>query len=265
MTEQKNSGKYMEKATVASQQCIADGIFSLWLQTDQIAGAARAGQFVSVYCRDGSRLLPRPISICEAQKDTGLLRLVYRTAGAGTSEFSKLSEGDVLDVTGPLGNGFPVSLVRPEETSLLVAGGIGVPPMVQLAKTLPGRKIIVPGYRDHQMFLLEELEREGTVLPATEDGSAGVHGNVLDCIREHDLKADHVFACGPMPMLRAVKEWAMQQKTDCWLSLEERMACGIGACLACVCRTTKTDEHSRVNNARVCAEGPVFAAQDVQL
>ena len=86
---------------------------------------------------------------------------------------------------------------------------------------------------------------------------------MLDCIREHSLSADVMYACGPTPMLRALQTWAMEQGMEAWLSLEQRMACGIGACLACVCKTKEKDEHSQVNNARICAEGPVFRAEDV--
>ncbi|MCD7819998.1 MAG: dihydroorotate dehydrogenase electron transfer subunit, partial [Lachnospiraceae bacterium] len=95
-------------------------------------------------------------------------------------------------------------------------------------------------------------------LPVTE-------GNVLDCIRENNLHADVIYACGPTPMLRAIKTFAMENEIECWLSLEERMACGIGACLACVCESEKVDEHSKVKNKRICREGPVFAAEDVVL
>ena len=104
-----------------------------------------------------------------------------------------------------------------------------------------------------------------TLYVATEDGSLGTKGNVIDCIRENDLKADVLFACGPTPMLRALKAYAKEAGIECWISMEERMACGIGACLACVCKSTEVDEHSQVKNKRVCKEGPVFLADDVEL
>ena len=100
---------------------------------------------------------------------------------------------------------------------------------------------------------------------ATEDGSAGTKGNVLDVVRENGLKADVIYACGPAPMLRALKAYALEEGIECWLSMEEKMACGIGACLSCVCRSTEKDEHSQVNNKRICTEGPVFLSTDIEL
>ena len=100
---------------------------------------------------------------------------------------------------------------------------------------------------------------------ATEDGSAGTKGNVLDAIRENGLKADVIFACGPTPMLRALKAYAEENGIECWLSLEEKMACGIGACLACVCKSKDVDHHTNVHNKRICKDGPVFMAEEVEL
>ena len=110
-------------------------------------------------------------------------------------------------------------------------------------------------------FLNEEFEQYGDVYVATEDGSAGTKGNVLDAIRENGLKADVIYACGPTPMLRALKAYAAENGIECWLSLEEKMACGIGACLACVCKSKEVDEHSHVHNKRICKDGPVFAGR----
>ena len=114
------------------------------------------------------------------------------------------------------------------------------------------------------MFLCEEMKADGEVYVATEDGSAGTKGNVLDAIRENGLKADVIYACGPTPMLRALKEYAKKNGIECWISMEERMACGIGACLACVCKSKDKDHHTNVNNKRICKEGPVFLAEEVE-
>ena len=136
--------------------------------------------------------------------------------------------------------------------------------MLELAKQLRCKKEVILGYRD-VLFLNEEFAPYGDVVLATEDGSAGTKGNVIDAIREHGLKADVIFACGPTPMLRALKEFAASENITCFLSLEEKMACGIGACLACVCKTKNVDEHSHVHNARICKDGPVFRAEEVEL
>ena len=247
-----------ETAVVYSQEELAPGIFSMWIVTD-IADEARPGQFISVYSQDGSRLLPRPISICEADPDEGRLRIVYRIAGKGTDEFSKYVSGDPIDIMGPLGNGFP----QEGENVFLIGGGIGVPPMLEMAKQLNCEKQIILGYRDENLFLRDEFEAYGEVFVATEDGSVGTKGNVLDAIREQNLTADVIYACGPLPMLRALKEYAAKEGIECWISMEERMACGIGACLACGCKSTEKDAHSNVKNKRVCKEGPVFRAEEV--
>ncbi len=251
-------------AAVASQERLAEGIYSMWVKAPQIAAQAKAGQFVSLYSRDGARLLPRPISLCEIEKEKGCIRLVYRVAGAGTEEFSHYRQGDPIDMLGPLGNGFPLENME-GKTAFLIGGGIGIPPMLELAKELPSKNHAVLGYRGGDLFLKEEFEPYASVWTATEDGSAGSKGNVLDAIRENGLSADIIFACGPTPMLKAVKAYAQEKGIACYLSLEERMACGIGACLACVCQSKEVDSHSHVRNKRICKDGPVFAAEEVEL
>ena len=127
------------------------------------------------------------------------------------------------------------------------------------------KKQILAGYRDAQTFLKEEFEANGELYISTEDGSVGTKGNVMDAIRENGLKADMIYACGPTPMLRAIKQYAEEQGIECYISLEERMACGIGACLAGVCRSKEKDAHSNVNNKRICKDGPVFLATEVEI
>ena len=261
------SEKFQETVTVVSQKQIGTGIYDLTIQTKEIAAAAKAGQFVSVYSNDASKLLPRPISLCGIDRKAGTLRLVYRVTGehTGTEEFSRLQAGDTMKIMGPLGNGFTVEKGR---KAFLIGGGIGVPPMLQLAKEMKdaGENFqIVMGYRDAGTFLLDEFKEQGESFVATEDGSVGTKGNVLDAIRENHLDADVIYACGPTPMLRALKAYAEEQNMTCYVSMEERMACGIGACLACVCNSTEKDAHSNVKNKRICKEGPVFNSKEVEL
>lgn len=252
--------KKKEKAVVISQECIGTDIYSLWLKVS-FAEDAKPGQFISIYCKDGGRVLPRPISICEIEKNA--LRLVYRIAGAGTREFSALAAGDEIEVLGSLGNGFPLEEAEGKKV-FLMGGGIGIPPMLETAKQLKADKRIIAGYRD-ELFLTEELEANGSLYIATEDGSEGTKGNVLDAIRENNLDADVIFACGPTPMLRAIKAYALEKNIPCWVSMEEKMACGIGACLACVCQSKEVDEHSHVHNKRICKDGPVFLSTEIEL
>ncbi len=257
--------KEKEKCKIVKQECIASDIYSMWLQTEKIAQNAVPGQFVSLYTKDGSKLLPRPISLCEIDKEQGRIRLVYRVTGekTGTEEFSRYHAQIPIDTMGPLGNGFPLSEVKGKRV-FLIGGGIGIPPMLETAKQLDAEVISVLGYRD-QLFLKEEFEAYGRVFVATEDGSAGTKGNVMDAIRENDLEADAIFACGPTPMLKAIKAYAEEKKIPCWISMEERMACGIGACLGCVCKSKEVDGHSHVHNKRVCKDGPVFLSTEVEL
>ncbi len=293
---EKMAEKFEEIAVVVDQNALGSGIYDLTLKTKNIAKAAKAGQFVSVYSNDKSKLLPRPISLCGIDRDEDTIRLVYRVTGenTGTEEFSKLVMGDKIRILGPLGNGFTV---EPGKKAFLIGGGIGVPPMLQLAKDINsgvvqtsgavdtntqekgqteekqinghGKKIcdmnIIMGYRDENTFLLDEFKEQADSFVATEDGSVGTKGNVIDAIKENGLEADVIYACGPMPMLRALKSYAMEHDMECYVSMEERMACGIGACLACVCKTKDKDAHSNVNNKRICKEGPVFNAKEVEL
>ena len=245
-------------AKVVSQEALTDDICSMWIQADEIAKAAKPGQFISVYTKDKSKVLPRPISLCEIDKEQGRLRIVYRVVGAGTREFSAYQAGDDIEIMGPLGNGFPLK----EKKAFLIGGGIGIPPMLELAKNLNCEKQMVLGYRD-VLFLNDEFEQYGRVYAATEDGSAGTKGNVIDAIRENGLDAEIIYACGPTPMLRALKAYAAEHGMECWLSLEEKMACGIGACLACVCKSKDIDEHSHVHNKRICKDGPVFRCDEL--
>lgn len=250
-------------AKVVSQKQIGEQIFDLWLET-KLAKNAHPGQFVAVYPRGESMLLPRPISICEADKAKNRLRLVYRVAGKGTAEFSTCKAGDQLDILGVLGNGFPIDKAKGKR-AFLMGGGIGIPPMLELAKAMDDKKQVLLGYRNKDLFLEEDLAKYGDVYVATEDGSVGTKGNVMDIIKAYSLRADVIMACGPMPMLRAIKKYAAENGIEAYISLEERMACGVGACLACVCRTRETDAHSNVRNRRICKDGPVFLAGEVEL
>ena len=255
-----------ENAVVLSQERIAQDIYSMWIRTEA-ALEAKPGQFISMYTNDGSKLLPRPISICEINRAEGSLRVVYRVTGenTGTEEFSRMKAGDVLPVIGPLGNGFPMERAAGKK-AFLMGGGIGVPPILELAKQIDcDVKQVIVGYRDSETFLRDEFEQNGQVYISTEDGSEGTKGNVMDAIRENGLEADIIYACGPTPMLRAIKAYAEEKGIECWLSLEERMACGIGACLACVCQTKEKDHHSNVNNKRICKDGPVFLSTELEI
>lgn len=279
MAEKKNK----QTLLVTESGKLAEGIYSLTVQYPETSSPkdVKPGQFVGVYPKDSSALLPRPISICEWNKEQRTLRIVYRVVGKGTGEFSHSEPGDQIDILGILGNGYDVPSLTGKKV-LLLGGGIGAPPMLGLAEALyeanlaageekPEELVTAAmGYRTDDLFLTEEFEKVSSLLISTDDGTAGIHGNVMDAVRallqgKPDTRFDAICACGPMPMLRGVKAFAEEQKIPAWISLEERMACGVGACLGCVAKTVKKDEHSQVHNARVCTEGPVFAAEDVEI
>ena len=254
--------KFDEIAVVESQKQLQDGIFDMWITTKDVALNAVPGQFISVYTKDASKLLPRPISICEVNGNK--LRIVYRVAGEGTKEFSGYKAGEEVHILGPLGNGFPLDNMEGKK-AILIGGGIGIPPMLELAKNLKCEKEIVLGYRNSDTFLDKELAQYGNITIASDDGSIGTHGTVIDAIKANNVTGDVIFTCGPTPMLRAIKVYAAENNIEAWVSLEEKMACGIGACLACVCQSTDVDHHSMVKNKRICKDGPVFNATEVDL
>ena len=212
---------------------------------------ALPGQFVNVKINDSSLLLRRPISVFDCTEKS--LSIIYRVVGAGTKELSTYKEGSTVSVLGPVGSGFPrVS----KKKVLIVGGGIGVPPLYYLAKSLVSDNEItfVLGFRDKSQVILEnELSKYGKVIVTTDDGSYGLHGNVIKAIEEYNIDFDVVYACGPSRMLEAIDKKYYGQKEG-YISFEERMACGIGICYGCACRPRELKK----GMLRVCKEGPVF-------
>ncbi len=245
---------------IIEQNQIARGIFSMKLQCNEIAGTAMPGQFVNLYCREGERLLPRPISICETDREKGILTLVYAVVGKGTESFSRLKKGDTIKVLGPLGNGFKID--ESIKIHILIGGGIGVPPLVELAKHLKGEIYAFLGFAESPI-LVKELESHGSkVFVATDDGSAGFKGNVIELVKNENITGDMIYSCGPRPMLKAVGKWAEDMGIRAQISMEERMACGIGVCVGCVCKIKKKEEEDW-QNRKVCTDGPVFWSEEV--
>ncbi|EGB15994.1 Dihydroorotate dehydrogenase, electron transfer subunit protein [Pseudodesulfovibrio mercurii] len=244
--------------TILSNEPLAEGVRELIFESPAMAASARPGQFVSVYCRHQGQLLPRPISICEIDRDNGRLHLVYACRGKGTREFADYRPGERVDVMGPLGNGFPLGAAG--ETNLIIGGGVGTPPLVELCKQLPGRKVVAVSFRSDP-YLIERLALYGEVLVATRDGSVGVRGNAMKIVEDRGLTGT-IFACGPTPMLRAVQAYAARRELPAYLSLEERMGCGFGCCVGCVTKI-RDDGEAGFSYRKVCKDGPVFAAEEV--
>ncbi len=249
-------GKYL----ITAKTAIAREIYSFEISCPEIAAIAVPGQFVHI--RTGSFTLRRPISICGIDREKGTLRIVFEIRGEGTAEIARLNKGDTVDMLAPLGHGFTVD--QKFNRVVLVGGGIGPPPMLPLAQFYGEKAVAVCGFRNSSAVILQEdLKKSGadTIL-CTDDGSAGIHGFVTEPFSElaENGGVDAVFACGPMPMLKSIAAICKKKNIYCEVSLEERMACGIGACLGCACRTVRNDEEYF---AHVCKDGPVFNAEEV--
>lgn len=229
------------------------GIWRLVIRYD---GEIKPGQFAHVKC--GERLLRRPISICDAQG--GAVTLIYEVRGDGTAELTRVRAGELLDVLLPLGNSFTL---YDDRKVALVGGGIGIFPLLLLARHYRSSAHAILGCRDGSRVLLQaEFGGCCGLSIATDDGSLGHHGYVHEVLEQHIRRdrPDIVYACGPEPMLRTVQDITRREGLPCELSLEQRMGCGVGACLVCACRVKtargETYEH-------VCKQGPIFDARRV--
>lgn len=250
-----------ENARILAMTELAPGIWNLILSAPAIAGAAASGQFVTVRC-DGYELR-RPISICGFDSDMGILRLVFEVRGKGTEWMAQRRVGEVLDLVGPLGHGFP--LFDQEKRAVLIGGGIGTPPLLPLAHYYGRNAVAITGFRAGAAAILQnDFAAAGAkVLLCTDDGSAGFHGFTTQALvqrLEHN-PCDVIYTCGPKIMMKRVADTALAAGIPCYVSMEERMACGVGACLGCACKTR--DEQGDPRMTRVCLNGPVFASSEV--
>ncbi|MCD8095592.1 MAG: dihydroorotate dehydrogenase electron transfer subunit [Ruminococcus sp.] len=234
-------------------------IFDFTVRCPEIAVLAKPGQFVQIAAE--GFFLRRPISICDIDAVNGTIRLVFEVRGKGTLKLSELNEGDFIDIIAPLGNGFTF---LPDKKAVCIGGGIGTPPMLSIARLYGENAKVISGFRSEPFSILQEdFKAAGcqTIL-CTDDGTAGVHGFVTAPL-EQMLKTegvDIIYACGPMPMLKGIAELARKYGVRSELSLEQRMACGVGACLVCACKTVKNGEQIL---SHVCKDGPVFDGEEV--
>ncbi|MCL2406996.1 MAG: dihydroorotate dehydrogenase electron transfer subunit [Defluviitaleaceae bacterium] len=253
----------VEKAIILENTELIHDVYRMRINSPEIAELCKPGQFVNLYTGDASSILPRPISICRLDKKLGVITLLYRIEGKGTRIFAGLKADDSIRVFGPLGNGFKVQ----NGTAVLIGGGIGIPPLLELAadlrRTDPDRIITAYlGYRDKNIFLADEFnELCSNVEIATDDGSIGFHGNTCDLIKSQGGISATAYACGPIPMLRGLSKLAQNSKL--FLSLEERMGCGFGACVGCAVKTANTAAEQGFHYKRCCMDGPVFIADDL--
>lgn len=240
---------------------IADGIFDFRVENAEIAKKAQCGQFLHIKCGDRS-FLRRPISICDTYDDT--VRFIFEVKGEGTRELSEYEIGDKIDILGPLGTGFNTD--KAYKNPVIIGGGIGVFPLYKLAKKLDNNAVVFLGFRNKDRVVMENEFEDVSQLcvTGTDDGSYGYNGYIAAAMEGY-LKinpCDVIFSCGPTPMLKAVKQIAEKNGIECQLSLEQRMGCGIGACLVCSCETIFEGTNRYM---RVCKNGPVFDSKVVKL
>lgn len=256
---------------VISNEQVADRVYRIRLQGNLVKGMTSPGQFLHVKCGPGiDPLLRRPISISDVNIDEEILDMIFRVEGSGTKILSEAVPGAEIDVLGPLGTGFPVDTRTSGEHALLIGGGVGVPPLLYLARELVNKGVKVTSVigfgTANQVFLVDELAAYGKVYVTTLDGSKGHQGLVTDLLNEEyglDQNSwDVLYSCGPLPMLKALQDRYKDSDKEGYLSLEQRMGCGVGACLACVCEPAENEGKSYY---KICTDGPVFDLRKVVL
>ena len=254
-----------DRMVIMSHKMVAHNIYEMKLTGKLVGEITSPGQFVHIRVSDSYEyLLRRPISIASIDEEASEMTILYRAEGRGTIELSKKREGDDVDVLGPLGNGFPINETVQGDTAILIGGGIGVPPLYELSKQLTANGVTcihVLGFQsENVVFYEKEFAALGETHIVTVDGSKGSAGFVTTVMATLGNEFSTYYSCGPMPMLEAVQNMYIGKKG--FLSFEQRMGCGIGACFACVCQTTEGSEKAYI---KVCSDGPVFPAGMVSI
>ncbi|MBC2855733.1 MAG: dihydroorotate dehydrogenase electron transfer subunit [Cetobacterium sp.] len=249
---------FLEECQILENKFVGDRYYLMKIQAGKSAGVSKAGQFFMLKCKNDIRVLRRPISLHFADSENSTLEFYYEVKGGGTNEFSSLKPGDSINVQGPLGNGFNTEVEDKE--IMVIGGGMGIAPTKYLIEKLSknNRVTFIAGGRDAgAVKILENLNLDGVkVCVVTDDGSVGEKGNVVSIMQKVliDNKIDLVQTCGPHKMMEAVAKVALENDIECEVSLEERMACGIKACVGCSIKTLD-------GMKKVCYDGPVFNAK----
>lgn len=252
---------FQDKYPIVKKSVLSKSCYDFTIRCPEIAEVAKCGQFVHIKA-DGF-MLRRPISICEIDRENKTIRIVFEVRGEGTLKLSELNTSNTIDVIGPLGNGF--TILDKDKKAIVIGGGIGTPPMLEVAKQYDNPCAVI-GFRSKDAVILEDDFNKANALTyvCTDDGTYGKKGYVSEALKEHLSKnqADIIYACGPHMMLKSIIEIADKYNIPCEVSLEERMGCGIGACLVCACKTVKDGKEYF---AHVCKDGPVFSSKEVIL
>lgn len=256
------------KCELVRKEMLVDGIYKFSVKAPEIANQARAGQFLEIKVSEtGEPFLRRPISIYNIDKDAGEVEFIFQIKGRGTELLAERKIGDLIDIMGPLG--FGAFKVQEYKNVAIIGGGIGTYPLHELTKQLKGKANlnVYLGFRDKSLVTCEkEFEAIGLnkLVITTDDGSYKEKGYAIDFMKKdiEENAVDMIFACGPLPMLKAIRAYAIENNIPCQISLEERMGCGIGACLGCAVKVISGTEP---RYGHVCKEGPVFNAADVEI
>ena len=264
------TGRCQETAVVATNEHYRGDYHVLTLQAPAISTVCAPGQFVHLQIPDRHELtLRRPFSIFDATPADGTLKIFYKRVGQGTARLAEIPRSTPIDLIGPLGTAFPKP--EPNDFLILVAGGYGAAALYLLEKRFDNPGVCLIGGRTGQDVVLDELyaRHDFPARVATEDGSRGHQGMVTDLLREElnrdDVPPDNrvICACGPNPMLRAVADIGLEQQIRTWISMDQHMCCGSGACFACVVKVKDRNSENGWTYVRSCREGPVFDARTI--
>ena len=257
-------------AKLIKKEQLKQDIFKFSVYAPSIVNNSKPGNFIEIKVSEQTEpFLRRPISIYNLNREEGILEFIFQVKGKGTGILSKKNEGELIDIIGPLGYG---TFKYEEYKNLaIIGGGIGVFPLYELAKCAKNDNKNVNtylGYRNRDFVVLEEEFKNVSdkLIITTDDGSYSEKGFAINYL-EKDIEnesIDAIFACGPLPMLKAVQKLALEKNIPCQISLEEKMACGVGVCLGCAVKTAKSSKDAP-EYIHVCKAGPVFNAQDVEI
>lgn len=251
--------KLVVTGRILVNEAINANVKRMVIEAPQIAKLAQPGQFVHVKKIDSVNFLRRPFSIADADNENGTITLIYRIVGKGTAEYAKMSVGEEFSILGPIGNGFELKSGRP----LLIGGGVGIAPLIYLSRKLKNEKpiLLIGGKNKDEVFWEKYLQEfADKIYITTDDGSVGFKGFTIQLLPQilAENKIEHIYTCGPNIMMEGVAKLAHEKNIDCQVSLEKRMACGIGVCLGCTFEGKLTQKRRKV-----CTEGPVFPSKEV--
>lgn len=259
------------KAKITAIEQLKEDLYKFSVQAPEIVENAKPGHFIEIRVIDNIEpLLRRPISIYNINKETGILEFIFQVKGKGTEILAKRNIGEELDIIGPLGYG--TFDIKEYKNAAIIGGGIGTFPLYELAKELKQNTSsnvnIYLGFRNKDLVVLEEEFKavSDNLIITTDDGSYGISGFAINELKRdiEENKIDKIFACGPLPMLKAVQTLAIEKNIPCQISLEEKMACGLGVCLGCAVKTARSSKEAP-EYWHVCKAGPVFSATDVEI